>query len=319
MRKLLLLNILSIALASQAQELRTECNISDNSTILGFKDAKEYIKNYDDLHTNSRETHTKAYYVNNSTMLFLDSFFKAKKEYFGFNLYFVTYPKSSAKYQMRQSQALLYIAPVCLDPLKDTVTDFSALKKFYKDVTAQFEENKLNKGITCYGSCDSSLMSWLRLPVENRLNEIPGDLSGSDFFLLTKNRSIHKDKRDRFAQGHGMELNEQQTRWVYFDKRTVGRLAGFINQASNKSLFPMIGIYFGSYNKQVPGTKQQNYKQTMVGFIPMRKMVSGYYEPDICSYVEYWNSQMTFKKKDKDMLTDNHGQLCPKACPDDDN
>jgi hypothetical protein len=97
----------------------------------------------------------------------------------------------------------------------------------------------------------------------------------------------------------------------------IDRLAKFITAKSRD--FPMIGIYFASYHDMRGHERgQKNPDQTTVGFVPMRKLPSGYYEPDICDYVEYWRTHglaANFAENHPAKFTENHGELCPDDCP----
>ncbi len=321
MKKQLLICLLigmSACLNTVAQEIEIDCNGLANTgfSLLSYNDIKLYAKNYKDVHGSGNVEQTKAYYINSKVILFLDSFFKRNTDFFGFNVYMVTYPVYAARFQKSRRQALLYIAPV--KNIRDSIADYSVLSIFFDSLgnQAMFSRDSLNKGIACLGSCDSSIMSWVRYNGSNtRLNIKPGGSQGQDIFLLSDNQETHRLNRARYFGGHGQQLSQKQTRGMFFKKETIMRMAQFINSPNNLYKFPMIGIYFMSYDYR-NNNRPANKDQTTLGFVPMRLTNSGFYEPDICAYVNYWKAMPGITGLElKKVKTENHGELCPDDCP----
>lgn len=307
-------------LGGKSQPLQTDCKPNGNSTRLGYQEVVTYTKNYHAIHISSLDNHTKALYINNNVILFLQRFFLHPdgKDYFGFCVYFLNYNNPKNPHQRKNTQSFLLIAPVKLNPAKnDTISDFTVLGKFYTKVKTEPEfkyQRKLNNAIICQGTCDSSLIKWTyNRPMaqdETRLHS--AHLNEADFDSRLIFETNHKVGRKDYKDGQGAELNEKQTLRVYFDKLTINKLYTFLMDG-NLTTFPGVGIYFGSYNSMAI-KDQADPNQTMLGFAPMRKMISGYLEPDICTYVEYWNTK--YHQNDKlALLAENHGTLCPNACP----
>lgn len=313
MKKILFVISLVMTMTISAQdEIITTCTVNgDNRYLLNYTETQLIALNYSLVHNGNPDKHTKAYYINSKTILFLDSFFRSKKpKYFGFNIYLLTYRRQVSVHQSHNRQQFLYLVPV--HDRRDTTADYSALDQFSTLLgSTYFSRDSINKGIPCYGMCDSSLMAWTYSSSDERLNEKPGAVTDADVFLLSKDKADHEKHREHYRKDHD-ELDRNQTQWVFFKDSTILRLAEFIKYRDNLSRFPLVGIYFGSYNR-IAEKKQAHKDQTVLGFIPMRLMANKHYEPDICSYIEFQNSQKT--RNPKVAFTENHGTLCPTQCP----
>ena len=316
-------------LNTKSQELKTNCEAPSGSTVLGYQEVVKYVNNYHRNHDRSLENHTKALYINDTAILFLDRFFSdaSNDKYFGFCVYFISYNYNvNGKHQHKIDQTFLYLTPVYYrDPTnkKDTVADYAAFDKFYEKVKGDetFKKmHKLNNSIPCYGTCDSSINKWIwgdyapQINFTRLHNMFINDKGNSEVFLLTKNRSSHGTRRKNYENGQGAELNKSQTQRAYFNKSTILKLAEFIKSDDNRIKFPMMGVYLASYNMIKEGTQQKNPYQTTAIFIPMRKMDDNNLEPDICTYVTFYKQRIEAKDKIF-MLSENHGTLCPTQCP----
>lgn len=319
MKKFFLVACILASIKSMGQdEIETNCFVEgENSNLLNYVQTQLIAVNYHLLHNASKEKHTKAYYINSRTILFLRNFFKSRTQYFGFNIYLVSYRSRVARHQSRTTQSLLYLVPVydnAASTAKDTTADYAALNAYFDSGGGSgFSRDSVNKGISCFGMCDSSIMAWTYHTFNGdvrRLNELPGAAGNRDIFLLTSARGIHDGNRANYRADHN-ELSGKQTKWVFFKKETIDRLAEFIEVTGHLDRFPLVGIYFGTYNK-LQRPKQADRSQTVIGFIPMRFMANRSYEPDICSYILFQNQQKT---KDNKGFTENHGELCPDDCP----
>lgn len=294
------------------------------------------VKNYHTNNYDKLETHTKAFYISNTAILFLERFFddpKYKRDYFAFCMYFINYNGTINPHQRRKSQSFLYLTPVHDDPntaKKDSLSNYKVLKDFHRTIQASYDKRALNNTVPCYGTCDSSINAYLPwgendTPIPyTRLRADINDPENSEVFMLTSGQSSHIVRKANYVNGQGSELSKKQTRRVYFKKEVICRLASFIRKDNNVRDFPMIGIYFGSYNDFIVGG-QSHPNQTIVSFVPMRRMSNGYLEPDICSYIDYYNDRVaagdecfirynankTLNKK----FSENHGTLCPTQCP----
>ena len=297
-------------------DLVTACT-STRPNIINYIDMKKYVLNYHDLYkanTTKHEEHTKAYYINSKTILFLEEFFK-KSSYVGLNIYLLTYDERRAKGQSRKKQNLPYLAPVQkvnFGSFTDTVADFGILKLYFDRLTSStYSYDSLNKGIACKGNCDDSLLNWTEMRTTRTFTNKPGDRNSSDAFLFPDEIAGHKSKREKYKDrtiDEG-EANGNQTKWVFLDTNTIFRLAYFIRQPGYIDRFPLIGIYYGSYN--VPPPPERAHKdQTVFILVPLRKRDNNNFIPDPCSYVIFYNV-----KANNEKFAENHGTLCPTKCP----
>ena len=322
MKKELLILGMVFFLNTKSQELRTDCKAPSGSTVLGYQDVVKYVTNYHYNQYGSLENHTKVMYISDTALLFLDQFFNARgyEDYFCFCLYLITYNSKMSSHQKKDDQTYLYLAPVYAGI--DSLSDFEVLNDYYKTVKndPRFKKKyKMDNAVSCYGTCDSSINKWVwknatPLIGYNRLREsVMSERARGDMLLLANDRITQLDNRENYIDRQGSELYGLQTQRIYFDKHTILKLASFIKDGNNLINYPMIGIYFMSYN-EFSGTAQAHPNQTTVAFIPMRKMNNGTLEPDVCTYIEYYNQQV--KNKDKIfMFAENHGTLCPTQCP----
>lgn len=325
MKKSIFPILLLMSLFSRSQTLQTDCVPTGHSSLLGYQESVGYVKNYHKNHEASLDNHTKAVYMSDTVILFLQDFFNhaSNSKYFGFCVYLINYNDVSGNpHQRKSSQSFLHIVPVCErinGTKKDTVSAFNAFNIFYVKVKTDPKYKslkKLNNTIICQGTGDSSIINWT---YQRDIAMDEKRLHSSDFNYTRDYSSNllfegkHKTYRDNYRNGQGAEYNEKQTRRVYFNKLTIEKIFTFLSDGDNLKMFPVMGMYFGSYDKMVI-KGQAHEKQTMIGFIPMRKMDSGFLEPDICSYVSFWNIRFgqgdTLAKK-----TENHGTLCPTQCP----
>ena len=321
-----------VALSAKAQ-IETDCESPEGSTLLGYQDLVKVVKNYHNNNVGSQEDHTKALYLHDSAILFLESFFlnAANAKYYAVCFYFLDYNLRVSTHQRRNHQSLLYLVPIFDDATtgKDSVSDFRAFSRYQSTVSSTFKRNKLNNSVQCFGTCDSSINKWIgndAIPPKIsylRLHSAHQNVSGSsEFFLLTPNRDFHLGRRTNYVKGQGREHFNNQTKRVYFHKNVILRLAQFIHDGSNLTDFPMIGVYFSSYNDWVVDS-QAHPNQTVVNLVTMKKMDSGHLEPDVCEYISFYedqrkkNNQLFMKQADKKnaFLAENHGELCPKICP----
>lgn len=327
MKRIAFIIFLFSSVLSKAQ-IATNCTSPSNSNLLGFEELKGYVFNYHATHINSVDNHTKAIYMNDTAVLFLESFFQnsTNKKYFGLCMYFVDYFNIDHPNQRTRGQARLYLVPVYDNPAlskEDTTSDFKALNAYYSTVsgTSLFKQRKkIDNTFICYNNCDSSVLTWSNITPQPttdyvRLNKSQHSVSENkkERFMLTKNRSANDGVRSYFETGQGRtELNSKQTKRVYFSRETILRLATFLKSGNNLIDFPMVGIYFLSYNTLYQ--HQEHPNQTTLAFVPLRKIYDGYLEPDPCSYVTFYNKMV----EDKSALfikSENHGELCPKNCP----
>jgi hypothetical protein len=327
MKKLYLLLILSSALTSIdliAQPICTRCTGFQNTdfTLLSYNDSKAVITNYINNHGALWETHTRAYYLNSKTILFLDSFFSKSEsdgdKYEGFNVHFVVYDKLVNPGQKDKGQSFVFVAPV--KKKEDKISDYEALKDFHKKIKDQslYPKDSINRGLMCPGYCDSSIMSWGDHIPYFRLNTRPGKSSSSDRVLFSR-KDMQEENMKRYKEIHGGEYSGDQTLSVYFGSETIKRLAIFLKYNNNVNDFPLTGIYFGSYDKMLSEIPSQMHpRQTVLGFIPLR-LIGEFYEPDPCSYIKHIkNNPLLYKamldKVNKRKFTENHGELCPQKC-----
>jgi len=315
MKKIICLIIILYAVEAFNQELKTDCAAADPSLgLVNYTQLQLYSLNYSTLHSSNKSKHTRAYYINSRTFEFLDFFAASNPQYFGFNIYFISYrKKKTARSQAESSQSLLYVVPVYDSPAagKDTTADYIALEQFFRTSGGAFSKDSLNHGIACDGECDSSINAWTYNSSAKRLDGQPGGSTESDIFLLTTGKEIHATNRENFKEDHlDIELGGKQTTWVYFKAEKIKLIADFVK---GKKDYPMVGIYFGSYNaKRIP--KQAHKDQTTLTLVPMRQMSHGYYEPDVCAFVTFINEKL--KNGTLKFRTGiNHSELCPDDCP----
>lgn len=330
MKKLTVYGLLLVSFSASAQ-IRTNCESPEMSTILGYQDLVKFVTNYHNNTYGSSEEHTKALYINDSAILFLESFFldPLNSKYYGFCLYFIDYNIKLGTHQRKNRQNFLYLAPIYNNTAtgKDSTSDFGALNTYYTRVSSMYKKNKLNNSIPCFGTCDSSINEWTNnnptVINYTRLHERNvNPANTNEVFLLSPNRSYHLTRRDNYEKRQGLECFGRQTKRVYFHKDVILRLAQFIHDGNNINDFPMIGVYFGSYNDWIIRS-QGHPNQTTVNFVTMRKMHHGNLEPDVCSYIEFYERQRSKNKllfmKDRDNIrsftAENHGTLCPTQCP----
>ena len=334
MKKLIVFGLFVVFLdaKSQTDTIVRTCESPEGSTLLGYQDLVRVVKYYHNNNVGSQEDHTKALYIHDSVILFLESFFlySANAKYHSVCFYFLDHNSRVSTHQRRNHQSLLYLVPVFDDATtgQKNKSEFSAFDRYRTNVASGFTKNRLNNSVQCFGTCDSSINTWIGnnptpiIPYQ-RLHNAHQNVSGaSEVFLLSPNRDHHLGKRTRYVNGQGREHFNNQTKRVYFHKNVILRLAQFIRDGSNLTDFPMIGIYFGSYNDWVVGS-QAHPNQTTVNLVTMKKMDSGHLEPDVCSYIDFYNYQRSqnnllfMKQTDAKLkfLAENHGELCPKICP----
>jgi len=337
MKKLIVLGLFVIFLNAKSQvidTIDTKCESPEMSTLLGYQDLVRVVTNYHNNTYGSSEDHTKALYINDTSILFLENFFLngANSKFYGICFYFIDYNSKPSAHQRRDHQSFLYLTPIYDDPTsgRDSISDFKAFNQYYKTVSTNpmfIKKNKLNNSIPCYGTCDSSMNDWIwsqppTIPYKRlHANHINGAAT-TDVFLLSPNRNYHLARRANYESGQGRECFNSQTKRVYFHKNVILRLAQFIRDGNNVKNFPMIGIYFGSYNYLLLPS-QSHPNQTTVNLVTMRKMDNGYLEPDVCSYIAFYEKQRqldnaifkTSKDKKSVRLAENHGTLCPTQCP----
>lgn len=317
----LLTFLLPFFFSARAQGIDTLCKAPPRSTLIGYQDVVRFTSNYHNNHYGSLENHTKALYINDTAILFLDRFFNhgSYTKYFGFCLYLVNYNVKKNPHQRESDQTYIYLTPV--HDAIDSLSDFEVLDDFYQTVKHEplFRKmNKLDNAIPCYGTCDSSINKWVwkfrpqGIKSDRLKSDVLNEPSRNDIFLLSKDRTDHETNRENYVTDQGRELYDLQTQRIYFDKLTIQRLAGFI-KSGNATKYPMIGLYFISYN-DLKQPSQGHPNQTTVALIPMRKMSNGALEPDPCAYVSYFNQRKNQKDK-LFMVAENHGTLCPTQCP----
>jgi len=304
------------------------CAFDNNEIHLWSSDTvKKFINYYSGHHGNgnSRQRHTKAYYLNSKSILFLDSFARDHSEFHGFNVYFVVYPQKTSNSQAHEDQALLSIAPATItidqQGKKHPEPDYNALLVFFNSLQNNtfFDKDLINKGTACPGNCDDSVLKWWKRSESfPRLTRSPQTSANTDSILFFDSNGL-SDRKDRHLRIHGSELNHSQTRSIFFNRDIFLRLGHFLRSNNNLTTFPLVGFYYGSYNRKLT-RDQENSNQTTLFIIPLEDN-GQYCEPAICKYIQFVRenypiSKRNLKQENIDKFFDeNHGSLCPNYCP----
>lgn len=292
-----------------------------NSQILTPAQTEKFVKNYIKIHAQYPDSYSRAYYVNSRAFIFLDSFFSQPNPFDGLTIYFVAYQKEVAKEQKDKFQSLIFAAPTkSPDGMRHNAhltrkTDFDTLFKFLQKLNNKpsnfFQRDFLNKGIVCPGMCDEVIKTWDNDPLraDKSLTDTPGGGSFGDEFLFSVNNK-HMIYRFIHATNHEQELGGKETNSIYFEKEKIKNIANFVKEGKEEN-YPMVGFYYASYGEQVDDTYQANINQTTLVMVPLKTNSTGGYTPDFVGYHGYL---LYLKKKGKDG-GENHGTLCPNACP----
>src|SRR5512139_996093 len=160
MKKLIFLGLLIVSLNAKSQVIDIECTSPEMSTLLGYQDLVKVVKNYHNNTYGSLEDHTKALYIDDTAILFLESFFLSgsNSKYNSVCFYFIDYNSKLSTHQRKNHQAFLYLAPVFDDPATtkiDSISDFKALNQYYLSLPSTHplkKKNKLNNTIPCFGT-----------------------------------------------------------------------------------------------------------------------------------------------------------------------
>jgi hypothetical protein len=268
----------------------------------------------------------------------MDSFFaiNVNQDYTGVTFYFVGYPDVYAEGQADKFQSLIYAAPSKNVPGRDyrtRTTDHNAFNQFLKELNNQnyfFQKDIMNKGAVCPGLCDDTLKKWDTYSSSSYgdLSDLPGNDPKYRDAVLFSTRNTQLVDRIRHKTNHEGEFGGNETNSVYHKKHTIRNLARFIKDNSEAN-YPLIGMYFASYNSKAPVLTegQIDFKQTTLIFVPLKyDLTSHTYSPDIEGYISFLKAlekemDMKGKKDEKEKRkkdTENHGELCPKNCPEED-
>ncbi len=256
-----------------------------NGEIINDSDFKNYTDNYrtNFFKEKKGKNHTEWIFLPRNYFLFLNDFLKKTYNSDGVWVYFITlYKQIDFNQQLSKDQLLINI--VASEKGKPK---FENLKAFYNISSIIKSNNKIH--LSTHSALDVSLFG------------------PKNIFDFTQDQVLENSYRYKIAYSDSDgTLQKKYSERLHICKAHIAQIADFLD---NNPTWEGVKMYFGSYNKLIGCTGNEDPQQFTLLLLPVENRNKK-------GSFNLYNNFLVEKFKTKNIITDiyNHGSLCPQIC-----
>jgi hypothetical protein len=290
--------------------------------LLNPYDAINYIKNYREKFCKGDELrHTKSIFLDASYFhFFYDFFTKSPNKYDGMRIFFASYHKMldpAYTHQKHEKQISLIMAP--------TIDKVGYLNDFHVYANGtNYDPALVKSGVFCPGACDTITVK-AKDPVTPTI-PVSGGATNPFIFLRREEADVYiANYRKRYCK----LWNKKHTKSLWMPLIDFDFLCQFFEKDRQTKKYAGVRVYFAAYNQR-PMEDTKNAREKQITLIFVAASNNDTKNPDFDALLDFYPcfkpefKAKSIKKRNKkrsnldEPKNENHGELCPHSCDDDD-